>query len=173
MNYGLLYNWNAAVDTFNTAYGETSVNPDSNFVSVSFTGHRRGICPAGWHLPSDDEWTQMTDYVSSQSEYTCGSDSINIAKTLASMEGWSSYSGECYPGDQSVHANNATGFFAVPAGSCIGSSFNNAGNNASFWSSSESSNHNAYYRTLSHSHANVFRNNFFKFFGISVRCLRD
>ena len=54
MNYGLLYNWNAAVDTFNTAYGEASVNNSSdNAVSVTFSGHRRGICPAGWHLPSD------------------------------------------------------------------------------------------------------------------------
>ncbi len=48
MNYGLLYNWNAAMDTFNTAYGETSVNTDdNNAVSMSFMGSRRGICPAG------------------------------------------------------------------------------------------------------------------------------
>ena len=43
MHYGLLYNWNAAVDTFNTAYGETSENYDNNnSVSVTFSGHRRG-----------------------------------------------------------------------------------------------------------------------------------
>ena len=92
MNYGLLYNWNAAVDTFNTTYGETSVNTSfSNAVSVTFNGHRRGICPVGWHLPSDAEWTQLTNYVSSQSEYTCGGNSSFIAKALASAEGWNTH----------------------------------------------------------------------------------
>lgn len=62
--YGLLYNWCAAVDTFNVQYGETSTNTTSgNAPSVSFTGNRRGICPQGWHVPSNAEWTQLTDYV--------------------------------------------------------------------------------------------------------------
>ena len=129
MNYGLLYNWNAAVDTFNTAYGETSVNTDYN------------------------------------SNY--------IAKALASTEGWNSYSGECYPGDQSVTANNATGFSAVPAGDCGGSSFYNAGYYAVFWSSSQLSSDYAWGRYLSYANAIVYRNNDGKLTGFSVRCLRD
>ena len=174
MNYGLLYNWNAAVDTFNTAYGETSVNTDYNkAVSVTFTGHRRGICPAGWHLPSDAEWTQLTDYVSSQSEYTCGGNSSYIAKALASETGWYSYSGECYPGDQSVHANNATGFSSVPAGFCSGSSFYHAGYYADFWSSAQSVSYYAYYRNLLYTNARVSRLSDNKGHGYSVRCLRD
>ena len=110
-HYGLLYNWNAAVDVYNTSYGELSVNTSSNnAVPQTFTGNRQGICPRGWHVPSDDEWTSLTDYVSSQSSYQCSGNSGNIGKALASIEYWSSYSGECYPGDQSQHANNATGF---------------------------------------------------------------
>jgi len=174
MNYGLLYNWNAAVDTFNTAYGETSVNgTSSSAVSVTFSGHRRGICPAGWHLPSDAEWTALTDYVSSQSEYTCGGNSNYIAKALASTEGWNSYSGECYPGDQSVTANNATGFSAVPAGWCSGSSFYDAGRYAYFWSSSQNVSNDAWYRSLYYNSAGVYRNAASKNDGFSVRCLRD
>ena len=178
MNYGLLYNWNAAVDTFNTAYGETSVYISSNYaVSVSFTGHRRGICPAGWHLPSDAEWTQLTDYVGGQNEYTCDGNTRYIAKALASAEGWNSFFGaECYPGFQSVTANNATGFSAVPAGSCDGSSFDSfddAGNYASFWSSTEYSSYNAYFRTLKYDGARVTRVDGSEVVGYSVRCLRD
>ena len=174
MNYGLLYNWNAAVDTFNTSYGETSVDPYVNHaVSVNFTGHRRGICPTGWHLPSDSEWTQLTNYVKTQDDYICGDTNINIGKALASTEGWYSYNGECYPGDQSQHANNATGFSAVPAGYCTGLSFYGAGYRANFWSSSQSTSIYAYCHYLLYSYVSVYSDNASKNDGCSVRCLRD
>ena len=176
LNYGLLYNWNAAVDTFNTAYGETSVNQNfNNAVSVTFNSPRRGICPEGWHLPSDAEWTAMTNYVGSVSEYQCDGSSSYIAKALASETGWNSFSGECYPGDQSVTANNATGFSAVPAGYCGGSSFDLAGYYAYFWSSSQREGYpdGAYSRYLYYYGAYVYRLNARSNHGRSVRCLRD
>ena len=174
MNYGLLYNWNAAVDTFNTAYGETSVNTSSGHaVSVTFTGHRRGICPAGWHLPSDAEWTQLTDYVSSQSEFQCGGNSNCIAKALASTEGWNTYTNNCVVGND-PSTNNATGFSAVPAGYCNGSSFHNAGYSAFFWSSTHYIINYAYSRYLYYNRAYVDRgDSSYKNSGFSVRCLRD
>ena len=173
MNYGLLYNWNAAVDTFNTAYGETSVNTSySNAVSVTFSGHRRGICPAGWHLPSVAEWTQLTNYVSSQSEYTCDSINNYIAKALASTEGWITYTDNCAVGND-PSSNNATGFSAVPAGICSGSSFNGAGYGANFWSSTQNSSYAAWHRYLGYNYAYVDRSNYTKHSGLSVRCLRD
>lgn len=178
MNYGLLYNWNAAADTFNTAYGETSVNTvRSTAVSVTFNGHRRGICPSGWHLPSDAEWTAMTDYVSSQSEYLCDGNTSYISKSLASETGWYSYSNECRPGNQSQHANNATGFSAIPAG-WFGSgsspvTTSNARSYAYFWSSSQDMDYKAYRRYLSYSTPDVSLNSTDKAAGISVRCLRD
>ena len=172
-NYGLLYNWNAAVDTFNTAYGETSVNTSSNnAVSVTFSGHRRGICPAGWHLPSDAEWTQLTDYVSSQSEYTCSGNSSYIAKALASTEGWNTSTNSCAVGNNQG-SNNATGFSAVPAGYCYGSSFDNVGYDAYFWSSTQNHSNNAWFRGLYYCYAGVHRNYNGKDNGFSVRCLRD
>lgn len=138
MNYGLLYNWNAAVDTFNTAFGETSANDDyQNIQSVTFIGSRRGICPAGWHLPSDSDWLQLKNYMGSQSEYICVDNSGNynseyIGKALSSTEGWQSCSFlQCHtPCDigYNQNPNNASGFSIIPAsGPCY----------ADFWSSTQ------------------------------------
>ena len=123
MNYGLLYNWNAAVDTFNTAFGETSVNDDyQNIQSVTFIGSRRGICPAGWHLPSESDWLQLKNYMGSQSEYICDSNSEYIAKALSATEGW--HTCNCWGSDifytpcdvgYNQNANNASGFSIIPA----------------------------------------------------------
>lgn len=169
--YGMLYNWNAAVDTFNTAYGETDVNTNNSYAeSVTFTGHRRGICPEGWHIPSDAEWTTLTEYVGAN--YACGGNSSNKAKALASETGWESYSGECCPGDQGTYANNASGFGAVPAG-WFGSDFKDAGHVAYFWSATQYGSKYAYSRYLDYDYAVVdfARDN--KDSGSSVRCLKD
>lgn len=172
-NYGLLYNWNAAIDTFNTAYGETSINTNSdNSVEVSFSGHRRGICPAGWHLPSDEEWTALTDYVSNHSGYTCGENNNYIAKALASTTDWDSCDTICAVGNVPSE-NNATDFSAVSAGYCTGSSFNNLGYGTYFWSSTHFSSYYARSRSLSYTKANVNKYNYSKSTGRSVRCLRD
>ena len=185
MNYGLLYNWNAAVDTFNTAYGETSVNTNySNAVLVSFTGRRRGICPAGWHLPSLAEWTALTNYVGSQSEYSCCNRSnCNIAKALASTEGWNTSSEPCAVGN-GPSANNGTGFSAVPAGNCQYlfddsnnvAEFNMSGLDACFWSSTKDTYFQSsakvgiylYYNFPYSSGGDSGMEN-----GYSVRCLKD
>jgi len=139
------------------------------------------VCPVGWHLPSDEEWTQLETYVSNAQEstvyvYRCDqSDATSIAKALASKTDWRNVNGECYPGDQSVKPNNATGFSAVPAGNCFGSSFTNAGYNAIFWSATQyaSNPYYAYYRSLYYSGAYVTRYTNGKYYGYSVRCLRD
>ena len=86
---------------------------------------------------------------------------------------WSSYAGECYPGDQSVNPNNATGFSAVPAGYCIGSLFGVAGYRAYFWSSTQDDSNYAYSRYLSYYDPSVYRDFGYKYVGFSVRCLRD
>ena len=74
-----------------------------------------------------------------------------------------------------MSANNATGFSAVPAGLCNGSSFTNAGLSANFWSSSkyEYYPHAAWRRSLYHLDAGVASYDYTKHTGYSVRCLRD
>ena len=153
-NYGYLYNWPAAK-------GPSSVSANN-----------QGICPTGWHVPSDAEWTELTPYVGSQSNYLCSNNSAYIAKALASTTGWASSTNQCAVGNTPA-SNNATGFSAVPAGYRLGSSFNNSGGNAIFWSSTESSSSYAYARYLNYNSAGVYSNTGSKSYGYSVRCLRD
>ncbi|MCR5550511.1 MAG: fibrobacter succinogenes major paralogous domain-containing protein [Bacteroidales bacterium] len=171
--YGLLYNWNAAVDTFNTVFGETSANSSSsNAVSVAFSGQRRGICPQGWHIPSDAEWTQLTDYVNSQEQYRCNGTSGYIAKALASETGWSVNSGLCSVGNSST--NNLTGFTAVPAGFYEGG-FTHFGTGLNIWSATQNSYRvwRRYMFTQNNSTGVTRAYDFGKNYGCSVRCLRD
>lgn len=79
--YGLLYNWVAVM------HGASSNSAVPSGV--------QGICPDGWHVPSYAEWKKMTDYVSSQSQYFCSSNSSNIAKALASTNEWQSNNTAC------------------------------------------------------------------------------
>ena len=153
-NYGYLYNWPAAK-------GPSSVSANN-----------QGICPTGWHVPSDGEWTQLTQYVGSQSNYLCSNNSSYIAKALASTTGWNSSTSTCAVGNTPA-SNNATGFSAVPAGYHYGSSFDNSGSYAYFWSSTEYSSSDAYGRGLRYNSASVYSNLNYKSYGYSVRCLRD
>lgn len=171
--YGLLYNWCAAVDTFNVQYGETSTDTTyDNAPSVTFSGNRRGICPTGWHVPGDDEWDELEKYVSSQSAYRCDGEEYYIAKALASKEGWEYYDDDCTVGNNSS-ANNATGFSAVPAGVYY-DSYDWFGFGADFWSATQLDSNYAYNRGLSYGGANVGSDDGTNVHcGYSVRCLRD
>ncbi len=160
VTYGYLYNWPAVM------YGAAS--SDENPSNV------QGICPEGWHVPSDAEWTQLTDYVGSQSQYVCGNNNINIAKALAAATGWNEYDFECAVGnDQSV--NNATGFSALPAGYYLDGNCGYFGGNgyAGFWSSTTNGENNAYDRSFGYGNNGVLRDNDNVYNGFSVRCLRD
>ncbi|MBO4645213.1 MAG: fibrobacter succinogenes major paralogous domain-containing protein [Bacteroidales bacterium] len=110
--YGLLYNWAAAVNGADT----------SNLVPSGV----QGVCPVGWHVPSENEFALLVDYVSENSEYYCGSNQTYIAKALADSVGWrwnstdsSTYQYnnglDCFVGNQ-PSMNNATSFSARPAG---------------------------------------------------------
>ena len=157
--YGYLYNWPAVMN------GASS--------SSSTHSEVQGICPNGWHVPSDAEWSQLTTYVSSQSQHVCGNSNIQIAKAFASTTGWNNdNSFNTCPVGNNPSTNNTTGFTALPAGyyyySC-----NDFGNNASFWSTTESSSSNAYGRDLYYNSACIHEFNGSKSYGSSVRCLRD
>ncbi len=153
-NYGYLYNWPAAK-------GPSSVSANN-----------QGICPTGWHVPSNGEWTQLEQYVSSQSNYRCSNNSSYIAKALASTTGWNSSTNQCAVGNTPA-SNNATGFGAVPAGGHYSSSFNFSGDDANFWSATESNSSYAYFRYLDYGTAIVVSGSYLKSNGVSVRCLRD
>ena len=155
--YGYLYNWPAVM------HGASSSSSNPSGV--------QGICPNGWHVPSDAEWTQLTDYVGSQTQYQCNNSSDNIAKALASTTGWNSSSNTCAVGNNPI-SNNATGFSALPAGFYSGYDYG-FGLYAAFLSATEFDDYFAYFRDLFYDNANVFRSYFNKSYGFSVRCVRD
>ena len=99
LTYGYLYN-NKAVMRYSSS---SSANPSGV----------QGVCPNGWHVPSDAEWTQLTDYVGSQNQYICGSNNTYIAKALAAPTAWNSTPSFCAIGNNPTD-NNATGFGGMP-----------------------------------------------------------
>ena len=135
------------------------------------------VCPAGWRLPSDAEWTTLTDYVSnvmhgSDYLYRCDpTDPMSIAKALASTVGWNTPGGTCTMGND-PSANNATGFGVVPAG-YRDSHFRYAGLLAYFWSSTEYDSNNAYFSDFSSYRVYVQQGYNIKSNGFSVRCVKD
>ena len=155
--YGYLYKWAAVM--------KGASSSDANPSGV------QGICPDGWHVPSDAEWTELTNYVKSQSQYVCGDYTGNIAKALASETGWKPDDEECAAGNN-PSANNATGFSARPAGGYFGD-YSGFGNYANFWSATQNISNYAYGRFLYYGYAYVSRYNDYEDYGSSVRCVRD
>ncbi len=155
--YGLLYTWPTVVRG-------TSVDVPCE----------QGICPTGWHVPSNKEWNELFDYVERKSEYGCGGDNEAIAKALASTTGWTNITNTCAIGDN-PSSNNATGFSAVPAGKGNGSSFSDFRATAAFWSASQYSYYDQLYpyvHYLQYHNAYVTNTWTYSDNGFSVRCVR-
>ena len=134
--YGALYNWYA-------------VSTDK-------------LCPSGWHVPSDAEWTALSDYL--------GGSFIAGGKMKESgTSHWSS---------PNNNATNSSGFTGLPGGERGGTDgwFGNIGDYGFWWSSTESSSDNryAYYYRLYFYDGNLTHwNNSFKKEGFSIRCIKD
>ncbi|MBR4217775.1 MAG: fibrobacter succinogenes major paralogous domain-containing protein [Bacteroidales bacterium] len=160
--YGYLYNWEAVMN------GELD----------TLHGRVQGICPTGWHVPSDVEWQELLDYVWTQVNPNKAYD--KPAKALASTEGWLPSSNDGSPGcDPSK--NNSTGFSALPAGIAVISDENiileisYMGHYAYFWSSDYDIVSEQFYYGKSWWLDNMdseLRNEMLMGAG-SVRCLRD
>ncbi|MCK9500171.1 MAG: fibrobacter succinogenes major paralogous domain-containing protein, partial [Bacteroidales bacterium] len=134
--YGVLYNWPAAMA------GSASSNANPSGV--------QGVCPAGWHLPSDAEWRELTDY-------------------LGGAGGKLKETGTTHWASPNTGATNETGFTALPGG---GRGFNgiflDIGNYGYWWSATE-----GYNRYVVYNSSSVSRFNSYKEVGFSVRCVRD
>lgn len=137
--YGVLYNWPAAMA------GAAS--------SASSPSGVRGICPEGWHLPSDDEWTTMTTYL--------GGESVAGYKMRPVSIHWSG---------PNVGGSNSSCFSALPAGARGVSS--QIGEYCWYWSSTQYTVSNAWYRLVTGNNF-VVNNANTKQDGYSVRCVKD
>ncbi|MCL2206984.1 MAG: hypothetical protein FWB90_02690 [Fibromonadales bacterium] len=153
-SYGRLYNWSTAM----------ALNTNCNSVTCASQVHsskHRGICPDGWHIPSDAEWTTLTNYVEIQGDCT------NCAGTrLKATSGWSS----------SGDGTDDYGFSALPGGYDYSDGyFHVAGYQGYWWSSSEYelSSDIAYSRRMFYLYEYANGYNDYKTGLFSVRCLQD
>ena len=128
-NFGHLYNWHAVNDA-------------------------RGLCPSGWHVPTDGEWTILTDHL--------GGESVAGGQMKANY-GW--FNGG--------NGTNSSGFSGLPGGTKTADGpWNYVGMTGYWWCSSPNGS-NAWLRSLSFHNEDVWRTNLNQRFGFSVRCVRD
>jgi len=123
-----------------------------------YTVNTGKLCPAGWHIPTDAQWTTLTTYLGG--EATAGS---KLKETGTSH--WLS---------PNLGATNETGFTAIPGGyrNYIGI-FYSIGNSGNWWSSTENSTTYAWYWSMITAGYGIGRTYLFKQDGLSVRCLQD
>jgi len=153
--YGGLYTWSAVMN------GADSSNTNPSNV--------QGLCPDGWHLPSDSEWMQLEIY-------------LGMDQVKANAEGWrgTNEGGKLketeteHWNNPNIIATNSSGFTALPGGyRGRKGDFLSLGYYAYFWSSTEFNSDYALSRTLCYSNSEVYRSIGYKKGGFSVRCLRD
>jgi len=143
--YGYLYNWYAAKGIYTTG---TITSTDT-----------LNICPSGWHVPTDTEWTTLTTELGGES--VAG----GKLKSVGTVFYWNS---------PNTEATNLSGFSALPGGSRIkDGSFNNLSNSAVFWRATEVNLNNAWSSRLDYDSDDVFRISYEKQLGASIRCLKD
>ena len=158
--YGRLYTWAAAMDSVGTWSTNGKGCGYDKTCSVASAGSAtlvRGICPKGWHLPSNDEWRAL---------FTAVGGSSTAGSKLKSQTGWTAYSG--------ITNEDAFGFSALPAGYRDDyGDYNNDGSSANFWSSPEGNSSSAYNVYLDYYYDYAYLSYSNKDYGFSVRCLKD
>ena len=125
--YGVLYNWPAVMI--------------------------EGICPSGWHIPSDGEFTQLTDFL--------GGESV-AGHAMKSTSGW----------NNNGNGSNSSGFTGLAGGYSYSGGFDYGGSQGLWWSASESGSF-SWGRRLYSSNGNVQRGDDGRYYGFSARCVRD
>jgi len=130
----------------------------------------KGICPKGWHLPSDAEWKQL--------EMHLGMSRVeaDTAKRLRGTDegGKLKESGKTHWMQPNKGAINSSGFSAIPAGyRDLHGDLCDWGDYGYFWSTTKNSSNDAWFRGLYYNHEYIERGNGSGKYGLSVRCIRD
>ena len=134
------------------------------------------LCPTGWHVPSDAEWTTLENYLIANGYNYDGTTTGNkIAKSLAAATNWAPSTITGAVGNTDFPAyRNKTGFSALPGGYRVNNgTFNYIPSYGYWWSSSEPGISFAWSRYLGYDYSYVSRFSYNKEFGFSVRCVRD
>jgi uncharacterized protein (TIGR02145 family) len=143
--FGALYNWYA-------------INPATN-------GNKK-ICPTGWHVPSDAEWTTFINYLDPIADGgENGDNTVGIKMKSTGTNYWK------YP---NLDANNSSGFTGFPGGyRNDDGKYSVIGNYGIWWSSKEKGTDEAWVRYLYNDLRVIDRGTEHKSYGLSVRCLKD
>ena len=132
-------------------------------MQYSTTPGIQGICMNGWHIPTHEEWTTLSDYLNG--EDVAG----GKMKTTGTIE---EGTGLWY--SPNTGATNSSGFTGLPGGLRFTDGlFGYLSYSGNWWSSTQYDASNAWNRYLTYSIANVVRYNYNKAHGFSVRCLKD
>ena len=158
---GLIYNLRAA------RHGSHDIFTDDNPSGL------QGICPDGWHLPSNAEFEQLSDYLQHDVFGICGGNPANVAKALAVDSLWLESVVSCAVGN-TLSDNNSTLFSAAPAGYYDGST-QAMYRQCRLWTTSRADNINSHcvYRGLSYNAATLEYGYLTTEYGCSVRCVKD
>jgi len=163
-------------------YDNDPVNADvyGNLYNWFVVDDERGLCMEGWHVPSDEEWTDLITYLDVDTDPDVfGSQSYIAGGKIkeAGLEHWNYYSDEI-----TEEATNESGFTGLPGGyrSLNNGGYLSMGNFGYFWSSSHSGylsssdrHSNAWYRGLNYNNSSVYRSIYDESGGFSIRCLGD
>ncbi len=142
--FGALYTWTAAVN--------------GNSGSESNPSDIQGVCPEGWHLPSEAEWQELVD--------SLGGDGI--------AGGPLKETGNVNWNTPNTGATNQTGFTALPGGyRSYNGYFYSAANLGTWWTATLGSSSSGRRVRMEYNNDNVTISNGSKYYGMSVRCLRN
>lgn len=134
-------------------------------------GTTQGICPSGWHIPTDEEWKTL------EAELGMDSSELDSAGMWRGTDegGKLKQEGTSYWSYPNEGATNETGFTALPSGGMVDRVFGGIGDFTDFWTATEYklNTDGAWYRLLDADHGGIFRTAGYKPNGTVVRCIKD
>jgi len=177
--YGGLYEWTTPIGISNTYL--TTLYGTQSWMTCDpcGAGGQQGMCPAGYHIPTDLEWSRY-EYCIENNISPTGSTPLATFQTTTGWRG-SSTAGVGPGAKMKVTSSNSpawdgtntSGFAALPAGYSGGGTSDRVGSNAYFWMATEYGATNAWDRYLHTGNAQAIRDNSYKTGGFSVRCLQN
>lgn len=190
---GILYNWGAATNGQNLSLqdqGQTSTGTDPIITSI------QGVCPIGWHLPSDKEWNDLEREIFTNAHLYSDYEKAETELWGRWQPNWETAKGY-RPLGPPMHAQGAAmksvcapigskrttrgkslsgsyGGFDVLLTGCLSSSYTTLYGEYSYhWTSSSATSSNAWSRRIFDYAGHVSRDDFNKYYQFSVRCKKD
>jgi uncharacterized protein (TIGR02145 family) len=165
--YGRLYDWATAMNLPQSCNSQLVTN-----CGGQVNAKHQGICPSGWHIPSNEDWDKLMRYVDGSTGTSSPYDSPTAGRYLKATSGWYS----CGPSGSgnSYLCEDTFGFSALPGGyGYSGGDFGYVGSYGYWWSSSEYNSNYAYSRFMDCDGEYAYYGNNDKSDLYSVRCVQD